>query len=93
MQRKKELILKRKEEEAMREAQKPRLTEEQSQIINTLVEAHHKTYDDSYSDFGKFRVSVTLTNSYTNRINVQAGQLSVFFFVVVCLILQSELML
>lgn len=77
----------------MREAQKPRLTEEQSQIINTLVEAHHKTYDDSYSDFGKFRVSVTLTNSYTNRINVQAGQLSVFFFVVVCLFLQSELML
>ncbi|TSL61164.1 Vitamin D3 receptor A [Bagarius yarrelli] len=56
VQRKKELILKRKEEEAMREAQKPRLTEEQSQIINTLVEAHHKTYDDSYSDFGKFRV-------------------------------------
>lgn len=77
----------------MREAQKPRLTEEQSQIINTLVEAHHKTYDDSYSDFGKFRVSVTLTNSYTNRINVQAGQLNVFFFVVVCLFLQSELML
>lgn len=62
VQRKKELILKRKEEEAMREAQKPRLTEEQSQIINTLVEAHHKTYDDSYSDFGKFRVSVTLSN-------------------------------
>lgn len=62
VQRKKELILKRKEEEAMREAQKPRLTEEQNQIISTLVEAHHKTYDDSYSDFVKFRVSAALSN-------------------------------
>ncbi|XP_062870962.1 vitamin D3 receptor A isoform X1 [Trichomycterus rosablanca] len=58
VQRKKELILKRKEEEAAREAQKPRLTDEQNQIINTLVEAHHKTYDDSYSDFAKFRPPV-----------------------------------
>ncbi|KAI2644131.1 Vitamin D3 receptor A [Labeo rohita] len=57
VQRKKELILKRKEEEAAREARKPRLSEEQMQIINTLVEAHHKTYDDSYSDFARFRVS------------------------------------
>ncbi|XP_036446958.1 vitamin D3 receptor A isoform X1 [Colossoma macropomum] len=58
VQRKKELILKRKEEEAAREAQKPRLTDEQTQIINTLVEAHHKTYDDSYSDFARFRPPV-----------------------------------
>uniref|UniRef100_A0A672MNQ6 Vitamin D receptor n=1 Tax=Sinocyclocheilus grahami TaxID=75366 RepID=A0A672MNQ6_SINGR len=56
--RKKELILKRKEEEAAREARKPRLSEEQMQIINTLVEAHHKTYDDSYSDFVRFRPPV-----------------------------------
>uniref|UniRef100_A0A671QLZ7 Vitamin D3 receptor A-like n=1 Tax=Sinocyclocheilus anshuiensis TaxID=1608454 RepID=A0A671QLZ7_9TELE len=58
VQRKKDLILKRKEEEAVREARKPRLSEEQMQIINTLVEAHHKTYDDSYSDFVQFRPPV-----------------------------------
>uniref|UniRef100_A0A3P9DNY0 Vitamin D receptor b n=1 Tax=Maylandia zebra TaxID=106582 RepID=A0A3P9DNY0_9CICH len=62
VQRKKDLIQRRKDEEAQREAEKearrPRLTEEQSQIIATLVEAHHKTYDDSYSDFGQFRVCV-----------------------------------
>uniref|UniRef100_A0A8C2CTF7 Vitamin D receptor n=1 Tax=Cyprinus carpio TaxID=7962 RepID=A0A8C2CTF7_CYPCA len=58
VQRKKDLILKRKEEEAAREARKPRLSEEQMQIISTLVEAHHKTYDDSYSDFVRFRPPV-----------------------------------
>ncbi|KAF4096245.1 hypothetical protein G5714_022214 [Onychostoma macrolepis] len=58
VQRKKDLILKRKEEEAAREARKPRLSEEQMQIINTLMEAHHKTYDDSYSDFVRFRPPV-----------------------------------
>uniref|UniRef100_A0A8C9VDV2 Vitamin D receptor n=1 Tax=Scleropages formosus TaxID=113540 RepID=A0A8C9VDV2_SCLFO len=58
VQRKKELIMKRKEEEALREAQRPRLSEEQSQVIATLVEAHHKTYDDSYSDFTRFRPPV-----------------------------------
>ncbi|KAG1926360.1 vitamin D3 receptor A isoform X2 [Pimephales promelas] len=58
VQRKKDLILKRKEEEAAREARKPRLSEEQRQIINTLMEAHHKTYDDSYSDFVRFRPPV-----------------------------------
>lgn len=57
VQRKKDLILKRKEEEAAREARRPRLNDEQTQIINSLVEAHHKTYDDSYSDFSRFRVS------------------------------------
>lgn len=60
VQRKKDLIQRRKEEEAQREAERearrPRLTEEQSRVIATLVEAHHKTYDDSYSDFGRFRV-------------------------------------
>lgn len=57
VQRKKDMILKRKEEEAAREATKPRLNEEQAQIISSLVEAHHKTYDTSYSDFSRFRVS------------------------------------
>lgn len=60
VQRKKEMILKRKEEEAAREATKPRLNEEQAQIISSLVEAHHKTYDTSYSDFSRFRVSSEL---------------------------------
>uniref|UniRef100_A0A673G6Z9 Vitamin D receptor n=1 Tax=Sinocyclocheilus rhinocerous TaxID=307959 RepID=A0A673G6Z9_9TELE len=77
VQRKKDLILKRKEEEAaVREARKPRLSEEQMQIINTLVEAHHKTYDDSYSDFVQFRVSsdsfiksLLLTKSVDTKLN------------------------
>lgn len=64
VQRKKDLIQRRKDEEAQREAERearrPRLTEEQSQVIATLVEAHHKTYDDSYSDFCRFRVSVSM---------------------------------
>lgn len=55
------MILKRKEEEAAREATKPRLNEEQARIISSLVEAHHKTYDTSYSDFSRFRVSSELT--------------------------------
>lgn len=57
VQRKKEMILKRKEEEAAREAMRPRLNDEQARIISSLVEAHHKTYDASYSDFSRFRVS------------------------------------
>ncbi|KAK7916389.1 hypothetical protein WMY93_012150 [Mugilogobius chulae] len=62
VQRKKDLIQRRKDEEAQKEAQKearrPRLSDEQSQVIATLVEAHHKTYDDSYSDFCRFRPPV-----------------------------------
>ncbi|KAM8757028.1 vitamin D3 receptor B [Acanthopagrus latus] len=62
VQRKKDLIQRRKDEEAQREAERearrPRLTDEQSQVIATLVEAHHKTYDDSYSDFCRFRPPV-----------------------------------
>uniref|UniRef100_A0A3Q2P823 Vitamin D receptor n=1 Tax=Fundulus heteroclitus TaxID=8078 RepID=A0A3Q2P823_FUNHE len=57
VQRKREMIMKRKEEEAAREAQRPRLNEEQARMISSLVEAHHKTYDASYSDFSRFRVS------------------------------------
>lgn len=60
VQRKKDLIQRRKDEEAQREAERearrPRLSDEQSQVVATLVEAHHKTYDDSYSDFCRFRV-------------------------------------
>lgn len=63
VQRKKDLIQRRKDEEAQREADKearrPRLSDEQSQVITSLVEAHHKTYDDSYSDFCRFRVCVS----------------------------------
>uniref|UniRef100_A0A3P9MXR5 Vitamin D receptor n=1 Tax=Poecilia reticulata TaxID=8081 RepID=A0A3P9MXR5_POERE len=57
VQRKREMIMKRKEEEAAREAQRPRLNEEQARMISSLVEAHHKTYDASYSDFSRFRVT------------------------------------
>lgn len=64
VQRKKDLIQRRKDEEAQREAERearrPRLTDDQSQVIATLVEAHHKTYDDSYSDFCRFRVCVLM---------------------------------
>ncbi|KAG7477332.1 hypothetical protein MATL_G00068410 [Megalops atlanticus] len=58
VQRKKDLIQKRKEEEAAREALRPRLSKEQSHVIAILVEAHHKTYDESYSDFTRFRPPV-----------------------------------
>ncbi|CAL1605459.1 unnamed protein product [Knipowitschia caucasica] len=58
VQRKKDMIMKRKEEEAAREAMKPRMNDEQTRIISSLVEAHHKTYDASYSDFPRFRPPV-----------------------------------
>uniref|UniRef100_A0A096M8M6 Vitamin D receptor n=1 Tax=Poecilia formosa TaxID=48698 RepID=A0A096M8M6_POEFO len=60
VQRKREMIMKRKEEEAAREAQRPRLNEEQARMISSLVEAHHKTYDASYSDFSRFRLYTVL---------------------------------
>ncbi|XP_071437904.1 vitamin D3 receptor [Pithys albifrons albifrons] len=55
VQRKREMILKRKEEEALKESLKPKLSEEQQQVIDTLLEAHRKTYDPTYADFTKFR--------------------------------------
>ncbi|XP_051865304.1 vitamin D3 receptor-like [Pristis pectinata] len=58
VQRKKEMILKRKEEEAIKEAKKPKLTDDQEKLIALLIEAHHKTYDTSYSDFNQFRPPV-----------------------------------
>ncbi|XP_044143546.1 vitamin D3 receptor isoform X2 [Bufo gargarizans] len=56
--RKREMIMKRKEEEALRESQRPKMSEEQQKIIDTLLEAHRKTFDDSYSDFSQFRPPV-----------------------------------
>uniref|UniRef100_A0A8C6ZKH5 Vitamin D receptor n=1 Tax=Nothoprocta perdicaria TaxID=30464 RepID=A0A8C6ZKH5_NOTPE len=58
VQRKREMILKRKEEEALKESLKPKLSEEQQQVIAILLEAHRKTYDPTYSDFAKFRPPV-----------------------------------
>uniref|UniRef100_A0A3Q0S917 Vitamin D receptor n=1 Tax=Amphilophus citrinellus TaxID=61819 RepID=A0A3Q0S917_AMPCI len=69
VQRKREMIMKRKEEEAAREAMRPRLNDEQAQIISSLVEAHHKTYDASYSDFTRFRVSLSIHTSVDNKMN------------------------
>jgi predicted house-cleaning NTP pyrophosphatase (Maf/HAM1 superfamily) len=69
VQRKKDLIQKRKEEEAAREALRPRLNDEQSQVIASLVEAHHKTYDNSYSDFTRFRVCTDLNMLSHSRLN------------------------
>lgn len=50
------MILKRKEEEALRESLKPKLSEEQQKVIDILLEVHRKTYDPTYADFTKFRV-------------------------------------
>lgn len=52
------MIMKRKEEEALKESLKPKLLEEQQRVIETLLEAHRKTYDPTYSDFSQFRVSL-----------------------------------
>uniref|UniRef100_A0A8C4WD95 Vitamin D receptor n=1 Tax=Gopherus evgoodei TaxID=1825980 RepID=A0A8C4WD95_9SAUR len=57
VQRKREMITKRKEEEALKESMKPKLSEEQQRVIDILLEAHRKTYDPTYSDFTQFRVS------------------------------------
>ncbi|XP_062822490.1 vitamin D3 receptor isoform X1 [Anolis carolinensis] len=58
VQRKREMIMKRKEEEALKESLKPKLLEEQQRIIDILLEAHKKTYDPTYSDFNQFRPPV-----------------------------------
>ncbi|NWU87624.1 VDR protein, partial [Onychorhynchus coronatus] len=58
VQRKREMILKRKEEEALKESLKPKLSEEQQRVIDILLEAHRKTYDPTYADFSKFRPPV-----------------------------------
>ncbi|XP_024906018.1 vitamin D3 receptor [Pteropus alecto] len=58
VQRKREMILKRKEEEALKDSLRPRLSEEQQRIITILLDAHHKTFDPTYSDFSQFRPPV-----------------------------------
>ncbi|NP_001157431.1 vitamin D3 receptor [Equus przewalskii] len=58
VQRKREMILKRKEEEALKDSLRPKLSEEQQSIITILLDAHHKTYDPTYADFGQFRPPV-----------------------------------
>ncbi|XP_071466040.1 vitamin D3 receptor [Marmota flaviventris] len=58
VQRKREMILKRKEEEALKDSLRPKLSEEQQHIIAILLDAHHKTYDPTYADFDQFRPPV-----------------------------------
>ncbi|KAM6473575.1 vitamin D3 receptor isoform 1-T6 [Liasis olivaceus] len=58
VQRKREMVMKRKEEEALKESLKPKLLEEQQRVIEILLEAHRKTYDPTYSDFAQFRPPV-----------------------------------
>lgn len=48
--------MKRKEEEALKDSLRPKLSEEQQHIIAILLDAHHKTYDPTYADFRDFRV-------------------------------------
>ncbi|KAL8163947.1 UNVERIFIED_CONTAM: hypothetical protein K2H54_041721 [Gekko kuhli] len=63
VQRKREMIMKRKEEEALKESLKPKLSEEQLRVIESLLEAHRKTYDESYSDFAQFRPPIRSDSS------------------------------
>ncbi|MBZ3870373.1 Vitamin D3 receptor [Sciurus carolinensis] len=58
VQRKREMILKRKEEEALKDSLRPKLSEEQQHIIAILLDAHHKTFDPTYADFDQFRPPV-----------------------------------
>ncbi|XP_063300863.1 vitamin D3 receptor [Pelobates fuscus] len=58
VQRKRDMIMKRKEEEALKESMKPKMSEEQQKVINILLEAHRKTFDTTYSDFNQFRPPV-----------------------------------
>ncbi|XP_028928534.1 vitamin D3 receptor [Ornithorhynchus anatinus] len=60
VQRKRELIVKRKEEEALRASLRPQLSEEQQRLIAILLEAHSKTYDPTYADFSQFRPPVRM---------------------------------
>ncbi|KAM4700362.1 vitamin D3 receptor [Discoglossus pictus] len=58
VQRKREMIMKRKEEEALKESQRPKISEEQQKMIDILLDAHRKTFDPTYSDFNHFRPPV-----------------------------------
>ncbi|XP_072262732.1 vitamin D3 receptor [Pyxicephalus adspersus] len=78
VQRKREMIMKRKEEEAQRESQRPKISEEQQQVINILLEAHKKTFDTTYSDFSQFRPPVreNTTRRITRSSSVQTQSYS-----------------
>lgn len=70
VQRKREMIMKRKEEEALKDSLRPKLSEEQQHIIAILLDAHHKTYDPTYADFRGFRPPIRVdrsTGSYSPR--------------------------
>ncbi|KAG8452616.1 hypothetical protein GDO86_004413 [Hymenochirus boettgeri] len=58
VQRKRNMIIKRKEEEAIKESLRPKLTEEQQKMIDVLLDSHRKTFDPTYSDFNQFRPPV-----------------------------------
>ncbi|KAM9319483.1 vitamin D3 receptor [Gastrophryne carolinensis] len=58
VQRKREMIMKRKEEEALRESLRPKISDDQQNTIDVLLEAHRKTFDATYSDFTQFRPPV-----------------------------------
>lgn len=78
VQRKREMIMKRKEEEAQRESQRPKMSEEQQKVIDVLLEAHRKTYDETYSDFSQFRPPVreTICRRITRSSSVQTQNYS-----------------
>ncbi|XP_068123420.1 vitamin D3 receptor-like isoform X2 [Hyperolius riggenbachi] len=78
VQRKRDMIMKRKEEEAMRESLRPKITEEQQHIIDILLEAHKKTFDTTYSDFSQFRPPVreNLDRRITRSSSVQTNSYS-----------------
>ncbi|XP_075816622.1 vitamin D3 receptor isoform X2 [Microtus pennsylvanicus] len=63
VQRKREMIMKRKEEEALKDSLRPKLSEEQQRIIAILLEAHHKTYDPTYAYFKDFRPPIRADGS------------------------------
>uniref|UniRef100_A0A8D2BE87 Vitamin D3 receptor n=1 Tax=Sciurus vulgaris TaxID=55149 RepID=A0A8D2BE87_SCIVU len=65
VQRKREMILKRKEEEALKDSLRPKLSEEQQHIIAILLDAHHKTFDPTYADFDQFRPPVRASTYHT----------------------------
>ncbi|OCT92926.1 hypothetical protein XELAEV_18015993mg [Xenopus laevis] len=58
VQRKRQMINKRKSEEALKESMRPKISDEQQKMIDILLDAHRKTFDTTYSDFNKFRPPV-----------------------------------
>nr|3P8X_A Chain A, Vitamin D3 receptor [Homo sapiens] len=54
---------------------RPKLSEEQQRIIAILLDAHHKTYDPTYSDFCQFRPPVRV-NDGGGSVTLELSQLS-----------------